>query len=185
MPITPAHIRATIDAYAGLHPKEKPGLEFALRLLDEGADLTDRTEYRGHATATAVLIGPTGKVLFIHHRALSRWLMPGGHVEPQDGTLLTAALRELAEETGIRPESVVPLGSSPLQIEVHAIPADEAKGERGHRHIDFRYLFRTAAEVAALQAEEVTGAAWRHVRALGHRRLRRRMAEGVRRAGSG
>jgi 8-oxo-dGTP pyrophosphatase MutT (NUDIX family) len=154
-------IRAVLDGYLKLHPDDADALSVAFRLLDEDADLTSRTEFRGHATAGAVVLDADRRVLHIHHRALDRWLLPGGHLERGDATLRAAAARELAEETGIRPESVTPLGRSPLHVDVHVIPADPLKGEPEHPHIDVRFAFRTTADVARLQAEEVLGAAWR------------------------
>ncbi|WP_348534395.1 hypothetical protein [Kitasatospora sp. GP82] len=67
--------------------------------------------------------------------------------------LISAALSELVEETGIRPEHVVPLRDQPLHIDVHPIPANDAKGEPAHQHIDFRFLFGTSNGVTELQAE--------------------------------
>ncbi len=110
-----------------------------------------------------MLANPSGQVLFIHHRSLDRWLTPGGHVEAADPTLLAAALRELAEETGIGPGDVRPLGDEAIHIDIHPIPANAGKDEPAHCHIDFRFMFRTTANVAQLQAEEVTDAAWRDI----------------------
>ncbi|WP_406403626.1 NUDIX domain-containing protein [Streptomyces sp. NBC_00879] len=56
---------------------------------------------------------PTGRVLHIKHRALNRWLLPGGHLEPDDTSLLAAAQRELTEETGIPASVVLPAGHRP------------------------------------------------------------------------
>lgn len=180
MAITAQHIRKTLTLYLDQHPEEKPKLEPVVALLDQDVDLTSRKEYRGHVTAGAVLTSPAGKVLFIEHLALSRWLLPGGHLEAQDTTLLGAALRELAEETGIRPELVVPLGDDPIHIDVHPIPANPAKGESAHQHVDFRFLFGTTADITELQAEEVSDAAWCHVDTLADEELRERVATALR-----
>jgi len=180
MGITADHIRTTLDHYLDQHPEEKPQLEPVLALLDERADLTSRKEFRGHATAGAVLTDPAGRVLFIHHLALDAWLLPGGHLEPGDTNLIGAALRELAEETGIRPDLVVPLQDTPVHIDVHPIPANPAKNEGDHQHIDFRFAFTTNADVTELQAEEVTDAAWRGIGTISDERLRDRVAAAIR-----
>nr|WP_267887196.1 IS3 family transposase [Thermobifida halotolerans] len=46
------------------------------------------------------------------HRVLDTWLLPGGHLEAEGTDLLAASPRELAEETGLRPERVVPEGGN-------------------------------------------------------------------------
>jgi 8-oxo-dGTP pyrophosphatase MutT (NUDIX family) len=179
MAITADHIRTTLTRYLDRYPEEKTELAPVLDLLDTGAELTSRKESRGHATAGAVLTDPVGRVLFIHHLALDKWLLPGGHLEPGDTTLIGAALRELAEETGIRPELVVPLRDEPVHIDVHPIPANPSKGEGDHQHIDFRFAFATNADVAELQAEEVTDAAWRGTETITDERLRTRVTVGL------
>ncbi|MGI5230039.1 NUDIX hydrolase [Actinoallomurus sp. CA-142502] len=174
MPITTAHLRETLVAYLDAHPEENGLLEPVVSLIDAGADLTSRKEFRGHATAGALLVNPDGRVLHIHHLTLDRWLLPGGHLEVDDVRLVDAAQRELTEETGIPASAVVPEGLRPLQIDVHSIPANDAKREPEHQHIDFRFLFRSSAEVGALQTEEVSAAAWRDAETITDETLRYR-----------
>lgn len=182
MPIPAEHIRASVDEYLDTHPDEAAMLAPVHRLLAAGADLTSRAEFRGHATAAAILADPAGRILQIRHLALGAWLLPGGHLEAADTRLADAALRELTEETGI-PASAVTLaaGPRPLQIHVHPIPANAGRGEPAHQHADFRFLFRAVAgpdelrAVMRLQAEEVLGARWRPVRRIGDRTLRGRI----------
>jgi 8-oxo-dGTP pyrophosphatase MutT (NUDIX family) len=178
--ITTDHIRATLTAYLDQHPEDKPDLAPALDLLDAGADLTSRKEFRGHATAGAILARPDGHILHIHHLATGKWLLPGGHLETDDTTLLDAARRELTEETGIPADTVTPVGDSPLHIDIHPIPANDAKGEPDHQHIDFRFLFTTSADIGELQTEEVTDATWRPVDTLHGERLKRRVPQALR-----
>ena len=194
--ITADHIRATLTAYLDIHPQDKPDLAPVLDLLDRGGDLTSRKEFRGHATAGAVLADTTGRILHIHHLALDKWLLPGGHLETRDETLLDAALRELTEETGIPADAVTPVGDQPIHIDVHPIPArtpsrslagapdplgpPDAKGEPDHRHFDFRFAFRATADVRQLQTEEVTDAAWREIDTIDDATLRQRIAEALR-----
>ncbi|UZI31093.1 NUDIX hydrolase [Streptomyces sp. VB1] len=181
MPISTEHIRSTLNGYLDVHPEDKPSLAAVLDLLDTHADLASRKEFRAHATAGAVLVGPDGRTLHIRHLALDRWLLPGGHLEPEDDTLQSAALRELCEETGIAVESVTPAGTDPIDIDVHPIPANASKAEPEHQHVDFRFLFRTeAADVSALQTGEITDAAWLPVDALASRKLGRRVLSALR-----
>jgi 8-oxo-dGTP pyrophosphatase MutT (NUDIX family) len=96
-------------------------------------------------------------VLLVHHQKLRRWLQPGGHVEPTDPTLLDAARREVAEETGIVPGAL--LGDGIFDVDIHPIPASPKDG--AHLHFDVRYAFVAGVEGLALTASpEVLGARW-------------------------
>jgi 8-oxo-dGTP pyrophosphatase MutT (NUDIX family) len=89
-----------------------------------------------------------GEVLFLNHKKLDMWLMPGGHVEPGE-TPDEAAVRETLEETGLEVEIV---GSEeefegfsavdlpmPFNINLHEI-------EEGHWHCDFQYIAEIVGE---------------------------------------
>lgn len=180
MPFTADHIRTTLAEYADAHPEDKHALAPLTELLDRGADVTSRKEFRGHVTAGAVLVNDRGEALFIHHNALDKWLTPGGHLEPEDTNLLGAALRELVEETGVT-LSLAPVQSTPVHIDVHPIPANDSKGEGAHWHADFRYVFRaTGDQEVTLQEEEVSGYAWRSVDTIADETLRARVSAALR-----
>lgn len=157
-------IAAVAARYARRFPEDAPAVGPLLDLAAGGADLASRSEFRGHATCGALVLGPDGRVLLIHHRALDRWLLPGGHLEPGDATLREAALRELAEETGIPAGSVTGLAGwpddMPVHIDCHSIPANALKREPPHRHWDFRFAFRGRVTASTIQEEEVWDWAW-------------------------
>ena len=176
MAITAEHIRTTLATYLDEHPEDKADLALPLSLLDSGAELASRKEFRGHVTAGAVLVNDHRHVLFIHHVALDKWLTPGGHLEAEDETLSGAALRELCEEAGIPAEAATLAGVGPVHIDVHPIPENPAKGEPDHFHVDFRFVFRTTgSELVTLQEEEVSGYTWRPVANIADDRLRARV----------
>ncbi|MEV5988519.1 NUDIX domain-containing protein [Streptomyces sp. NPDC052051] len=166
MPPTRSHLREAVDTYLDRHPGERAALEL-LTALDSPGDPCDRATLSGHVTCSAVVIDRDRRVLHIAHKATGLLLAPGGHVEADDRSLMGAALRELREETGIQPGALCltpQFLGTPLDIDVHTIDANPAKGEPAHRHYDFRYAFYLVADqppVLELQEDEVSGALWR------------------------
>jgi 8-oxo-dGTP pyrophosphatase MutT (NUDIX family) len=165
--VTDEAIRAVVREYLETYPGEAERLRVFTDALAGGEDMTSRKTLPGHVTTGAFVLDGRGRLLQIAHKSLRRWLNPGGHTEPEDASLLEAALRELREETGIRPEAVVPIGvrrgGLPLAIDAHEIPANSAKGEPAHWHFDFRFAFRLVGddtEAIAIQVEEVDGYRW-------------------------
>ena len=112
------------------------------------------------------------------HRALARWLQPGGHLERGESPL-DAACREAREETGATALQLLDWHGDgaearalPLDIDVHPIPARPERGEPAHLHLDFRYVLRLADEDALQrQIEEVDALRWEPLDALASRDL--------------
>ncbi|QIS76287.1 NUDIX domain-containing protein [Streptomyces sp. DSM 40868] len=145
-----------------------------MRLLARRGGCTSRNDFPMHVTVGALLVRAGTEILLVQHRAYGILLQPGGHLQPSDATLLDAALRELAEETGVDPQQVVPASRAPVYIEYGQVPARPEKGEPEHHHLDFGYAFTTRnADIGQLQESEVTGAGWyplaEAARPVGHR----------------
>jgi 8-oxo-dGTP pyrophosphatase MutT (NUDIX family) len=179
MTVTSREISHTLSRYLASHPDEHQSVAPLLSGLADGADVTSRSTVPGHVTCGAAVINDIGKVLVIHHKALQRWLLPGGHLDPGDPGLVAAALRELAEETGIPSQQAVSpldLDRIPLDIDIHHIPANSAKGEPAHWHADFRFAFWVTDPGIQLQIEEVSAYAWQQPSSLQTTRLAAKIA---------
>ena len=134
-----ADVLTALEAFEPNGKNERRSRDLTLALLRSSDRPFDRGNFApGHVTASAVVVAPDGgSVLLVFHRRLERWLQPGGHVEPTDGTILGAATRELAEETGlVLTKSICP---GPVGLDVHRIPA--AGGEPPHLHHDVVFGF--------------------------------------------
>ena len=108
----------------------------------------------GHVTASAFVVDSTrSRLLLIHHRNLGTWLQPGGHIDPGED-VLTAAIREVEEETGV---VGVPIGDGVFDVDIHAIPPS---GDRpAHNHYDVRFLLEATSQ-DLISSDEVLGARW-------------------------
>ena len=149
--------RSALEEHARVVPSSAEVVRRMLSLLEQpGAAFSRSNVAPGHFTASAFVLCPERRrVLLIHHQKLGRWLQPGGHVEPTDETLLDAARREVAEETGIVAGPL--LGSGIFDVDIHSIPATSK--DAAHLHFDVRYAFVTEGlELAA--SPEVLGARW-------------------------
>ncbi|MEQ4608294.1 NUDIX domain-containing protein [Streptomyces bacillaris] len=161
MAITDTDISDALGAYLQHYPDEAEQLSEPLRLLGQGQGFASRFTFPLHVTVGALLVRRGAEILLVEHRAYGITLQPGGHVEPTDATLVEAAARELAEETGIDPSQVSAASPAPVYVEYGLVPARPQKGEPEHFHLDFGFAFTTVrGEVGRLQESEVTGAGW-------------------------
>lgn len=150
--ITPAHVNAIVSAYRD--PSNGEALksrELILQLVDCSPEPFSRNQFSpGHITCTGLVLGTDPeKLLLVHHRRLDRWLIPGGHIDPQDEWTWDTARREVIEETGVamRPEPVPLLAS----MDVHGIPSN--RREPYHLHHDLIFGFRATSDDVLVSPE--------------------------------
>jgi ADP-ribose pyrophosphatase YjhB (NUDIX family) len=114
----------------------------------------------------AVFVVHADRVLLHFHRKLGMWLPPGGHIEPHE-LPDDAAVREVAEETGVRARLVGARGvdlASPPYPRALARPAGIQLEDiaPGHQHIDLVYFAVPLPGGEALAPEEARehGTGW-------------------------
>jgi 8-oxo-dGTP pyrophosphatase MutT (NUDIX family) len=104
-----------------------------------------------HATASVFLFARQDagwRIGLIHHPRLQRWMLPGGHLEPDENPA-QAALREVREETGaaarlVTTNKFLPAACGaevpvPLWIAEQHVPA-EPRHPHPHIHVDHLYV---------------------------------------------
>lgn len=150
-------LKAMLTAHVPLDATEAEHRRSMLVLCDAEGDPFSRSHFKpGHFTASAFVLSPDmDALLLIFHGKLHRWLQPGGHIDPEDRDVVSAARREAAEETGLRDLKL--LGAGPLDVDVHTIPARRAEPE--HQHFDVRFAFR-AERKEGVAASDATDLRW-------------------------
>jgi 8-oxo-dGTP pyrophosphatase MutT (NUDIX family) len=131
--------------------------ELVLALLSSSPEPFSRYQFNpGHITCTGLVLNPgRDRILLVLHRRLQRWLLPGGHVEPDDPRIGDTARREVIEETG----AILTADSSPplVGVDVHGIPP--RRDEPFHLHHDLIFRFQAASDAFQV-SEEVREVAW-------------------------
>ncbi|WP_382306509.1 NUDIX hydrolase [Herbiconiux sp. UC225_62] len=157
--------RSAVDAVRSFHPlddDDRATRERVLGFFETGPTIVARHPHPVHATASAFVFDPERRrVLLCFHKKGRFWVQPGGHLEPDDDTVVDGALREAREETGVEP----PLGATPVIVD---IDAHRLSSRFGHctEHLDIGVAF-TADPDAGLRAnDEVEGVRWWPVDAL-------------------
>lgn len=100
-------------------PSTDPMRQRFLDLLASSREVANADHPGAHLTASAVIVHPDReRVLLCLHGRINKWVQLGGHCEPQDATLLDAALREAREESGLVDLVAHPI---PIDLDVHAV----------------------------------------------------------------
>lgn len=127
-----------LNKYQPSDDSEVKAKAFITEFVEKNVEYWSRRTLAGHLTASAwITDAEKTKAVLLHHKKLDMWVQPGGHIDDEDTSLLSAALREASEETGI--SDLVPKTSSIFDLDVHVIP--ERKDEPTHWHLDIRFWF--------------------------------------------
>jgi 8-oxo-dGTP pyrophosphatase MutT (NUDIX family) len=176
--------RSVLDLLATAHlfdERDRATQEEIAAFVRAHPDCLVRSNLAGHLTGSAFVVDrERERLLLIHHRALDRWLQPGGHADG-DPDLERVARREVQEETGLADLEL--LSTRPFDLDIHPIPAKP--GVPGHLHYDVRFLFAADGE-ERLQGDEreVRAAAWVRLDGLDGLGLEESVLRPARRIGS-
>jgi 8-oxo-dGTP pyrophosphatase MutT (NUDIX family) len=126
-----------------------------LAYLAARGDACLRSCEAGHITASAVVVDSSGsRTLLTLHPRVGKWLQLGGHCEPEDETLVGAALREATEESGIADLTIDP---DPLHVDVHPVTCSLGVPTR---HLDVRFLVRAPKGAEFVRSDESDDLRW-------------------------
>ena len=101
-------LRAQIEAFAPYNEQEEADRRQMLADMDCFSDLLTRENATAHFTASCWIVNPDRtKVLMAYHNLYQSWAWLGGHADGE-ADLLSVALREANEESGVLAAPVSP-----------------------------------------------------------------------------
>jgi 8-oxo-dGTP pyrophosphatase MutT (NUDIX family) len=109
----------------------------------------------GHVTGSALVLDHTGaRALLTLHPRFGRWLQLGGHCEDTDADILSAALREATEESGVDGLTIDPELAS---LHVHPVTCSLGVPTR---HLDMQFIVRAPRDAEIACSEESLDLRW-------------------------
>lgn len=145
-----------ISNYRRHHPDETEVIDRLTAFVDTHVNCFDRQLAIGHVTGSAWLVNRAGtSVLLTHHRKLDKWLQLGGHADGHSD-VLSVALREAFEESGL--EALTPISKEIFDLDIHRIP--ERGREKAHNHYDIRFALQAQGSERFKVSEESHALSW-------------------------
>ncbi|MGI9124232.1 MAG: NUDIX hydrolase [Mycobacterium sp.] len=150
-----ASVLATLTDWDAPDPDQDSVREAVLAFLLARPDGCQRACLPGHITASTLVLDDAGeRALLTLHPRLGRWVQLGGHCEDSDPDIVTAALREATEESGI-----ADLSLNPRLAAIHVHPVTCSLG-LPTRHMDLQFLATAPARAQAVISDESLDLQW-------------------------
>ena len=150
-----------IKKYRPCNAQEQRDQALILDFLEKNGDAFLQSNLLAHMTASSWIVNPERtKTLMVYHNLYDSWSWTGGHADGETD-LLSVALREAREETGI--EHVRPLSPEIFSLEVLTVDGHEKRGEYvpSHLHMNVTYLLEAEeSDTLHICREENSGVAW-------------------------
>ncbi|MBL4934685.1 NUDIX hydrolase [Clostridium sp. YIM B02515] len=151
----------SIKNYKPYNEQEKKDKEIILNCINIFDDVLTRNNEIAHITSSAFVVNKNkDKVLMVHHNIYNSWSWTGGHADGEED-LLTVAIREVREETGVK--SVYPVTKDIFSIDILTVVGHIKKGNyvAPHLHLSIAYLLEAdEQEALTIKEDENSGVRW-------------------------
>ena len=153
-------LKEQIENYIPFDEQEQIDKEQFLEFINKFDDVLTRKNIFGHFTASAFVVNKDRtKMVVVYHIINDGWTYPGGHADGIED-LLSVAVREVEEETGLKVKV--------LDNNIYSIQSAPVKGhiKRGkyvsaHLHLDVLYIMEADDTIPLVYREdESKGIKW-------------------------
>lgn len=129
-----------LEQYRPFNEQEARDREELLRRIRSGEELYTRDNTAAHFTASAWVVSPNrDQVLMAYHNLYDSWAWLGGHADGERD-LLSVAMREVREESGL--VQLRPVSRDIYSLEILTVNGHEKHGRyvSSHLHLNLTYL---------------------------------------------
>lgn len=151
----------SIKEYKPYNEQEEKDKEITVKCQEMYDDILTRNNEIAHITSSAFVVNrKRDKVLMVHHNIYNSWSWTGGHADG-DEDLLSVAIREVKEETGVR--NVYPVSEDILTLDIIPVQGHIKKEKyvAPHLHLSITYLFEADEnEPLVVKPDENSGVQW-------------------------
>ena len=153
-------LKEQIEKYVPYNEQEQIDKEQFLEFINTFDDVLTRNNIFGHFTASAFVVNKERtKMVVVYHIINDGWIYPGGHADGIED-LLSVAVREVEEETGLKVKvldnNIFALNSVPVKGHVK-----RGKYVSAHIHFDCVYLMEADDKLPLVyRDDESKGVKW-------------------------
>jgi ADP-ribose pyrophosphatase YjhB (NUDIX family) len=155
-------IEKAIRDYIPFNEQEEKDKALILEALKTEKNIFSRTNALAHMTASAWVVNPShDKVLMVYHNIYHSWSWLGGHADGEKD-LLSVALREVKEESGVTDVKVLNDGAI-FSLEVLTVDGHIKNGAyvSSHLHLNVTYLLEVdEKDPLFVKPDENSGVRW-------------------------
>ena len=136
-------LKEQIESYVPYDEQEEKDKEQMLEFINKYDDVLTRNNIFGHFSASAFVVNKDRtKMVVVYHIINEGWIYPGGHADGEED-LLSVAVREVEEETGLK---VKVLDNNIYSIQSAPVKGHVKRGKYVSAHIHFDALYIMEAD---------------------------------------